>query len=60
MESLQFSDTSGVELLPGRCLSDIKYADGIALLGLDPTQMQVTLNNMNKSADKFALCTFKV
>ena len=47
MESLQFSDTSGVELLPGRCLSDIEYAD--------PTQMQVTLNNINKSAAKFGM-----
>ena len=55
MESLQFSDTSGVELLPGRCLSDIEYADDIALLGSDPTQMQVTLNKINKSAGKFGM-----
>ena len=50
-----FSDTSGVELLPGRCLSDIEYADDIALLGSDPTKMQVTLNNINKPATKFVM-----
>ena len=49
------SDTSGVELLPGRCLSNIEYADDIALLGSDPTQMQMTLNNINKSAAKFGM-----
>ena len=55
MESLQFSDTSGVELLPGRGLSDTKYADGMALLVSDHTQMQMTLNNINKSAAKFGM-----
>ena len=55
MESLRFSDTSGVELLPDRCLLDIEYAVVIAVLSSDRTQTQVTLNKINKSAAKFGM-----
>ena len=49
MESVHISDTGGVELLPGRCLSDI------SLLGSDPVQIQIILNNINTSAAKFGM-----
>ena len=32
-------DTCGVELLPGCPLVDIEYADDVALLGSDPSEM---------------------
>ena len=38
--SLPASHACGVELLPG-CLTDIEYADDIALMGSDPSQMQI-------------------
>ena len=53
--SLPASETSGVEMLPGRSLADIEYADDIALLGSDPSEMQMILNNLNNSAARFGM-----
>jgi hypothetical protein len=54
--SLPASGTCGVELLPGRSLIDIEYADDIALLGSDPLEMQSILNNLNNSTTRFGMC----
>ena len=48
--SLPVSGTCGVELLPGFPLVDIEYADDVALLCSDPSEMQAILNNLNNSA----------
>jgi hypothetical protein len=59
--SLPASGTCGVELLPGRTLIDIEYADDIALLGSDPLEMQAILNNLhNYHTIWYVLHTFKV
>ena len=39
--SLPVSASCEVELLPGGCLTDMEYADNIALLGSDPSQIQI-------------------
>ncbi|GAA49778.1 polyprotein [Clonorchis sinensis] len=36
-------------------LTDIEYAGGIALLGSDPFKMQVALNNLTNSAERFGM-----
>ncbi|KER31666.1 hypothetical protein T265_02171 [Opisthorchis viverrini] len=54
--SLPVSETLGVEMLPGRSITDIKYADDIGLLGSDPSQLQTTVNNLNNSAARFGMC----
>ena len=53
--SLPVSGTCGFELLPGCPLVDIEYADDVALLGLDPSEMQVILNKLNNSAALFGM-----
>ena len=53
--SLLTSHTCGVELLLGCCLTDIEYADDIALMGSDPSQMQIIINNLNNSAARFGM-----
>jgi hypothetical protein len=53
--SLPASDTCGVEVLPGCSVKDIEYADDIALLGSDPSQMQIILNNLNNCATRFGM-----
>jgi hypothetical protein len=53
--SLPASNTCGVELLPGCSLTDMEYADDIALLGSDPSQLQVILNNLNNCATRFGM-----
>ncbi|KER27155.1 hypothetical protein T265_05766 [Opisthorchis viverrini] len=42
-------------MLPARSLTDIEYADNIALLGSDSSQVQTILNNLNNSAVRFGL-----
>jgi hypothetical protein len=59
-QSLPASDTCGVEVLPGCSVKDIEYADDIALLGSDPLQMQITLNNLMGITIRYALYTCKV
>ncbi|KER21178.1 hypothetical protein T265_10433 [Opisthorchis viverrini] len=53
--SLPVSETSGVEMLPGRSLSNIEYVDDIALLGSDFFQMQTILSNLNYSVARFGM-----
>ncbi|KER22108.1 hypothetical protein T265_09726 [Opisthorchis viverrini] len=54
-DSLPASNARGVEVLPGPPLTDIEYADDIALLGSDPVAMQTILNNLNNSASRFGM-----
>jgi len=53
--SLPVSASCGVELLPGGCLTDMEYADDIALLGSDPSQIQIILNNLTNAAARFGM-----
>ncbi|KER29170.1 hypothetical protein T265_13440, partial [Opisthorchis viverrini] len=53
--SLPASETPGVEMLPGRFLTDIEYADGNALLGSDSSQIQTILNKLNNSSARFGM-----
>ena len=53
--SLPASRVCGVELLPDCCLTDIEYADDIALMGSDPSQMQIIINNLNNLAARFII-----
>ena len=53
--SLSVTDTCGVELLPGSRLTDLEYADDIALLGSDPSEIQLLLNNLNKYSAMFGM-----
>ncbi|KER22687.1 hypothetical protein T265_09276 [Opisthorchis viverrini] len=52
-DSLSASNAYGVEVFPGPPLTDIEYADDIALLGSDPVAMQAILNGLNNSASRF-------
>ena len=53
--SLSSSNDCGVELLPGGRLTDIEYADDIALLGTDPSKMQLLLSNLGDVSAQFGL-----
>ena len=53
--ALSISGTCGVELLPGNSLTDLEYADDIALLGSDPSGLQILLNNLNNYSTKFGM-----
>ncbi|CAH8492285.1 unnamed protein product [Dicrocoelium dendriticum] len=46
----------GVELLPGDRLTDLDYADDIALLGDDPQSVQNALDRLAMEASKYGLC----
>ncbi|KER32658.1 hypothetical protein T265_01342 [Opisthorchis viverrini] len=54
-DSLPASNARGVEVVHGPSLTDIEYADDIALLGSDPVVMQTILTNLNKSASRFGM-----
>ena len=53
--SLLVSGSCGVELLPGGCLTDMEYADDIALLGSNPSQIQIIINNLTSAAARFGM-----
>ena len=53
--SLLVSVSCGVELLPGCCVTGIKYADDIAVLGSDPSQLQIIIHNPTKAAARFGM-----
>ena len=42
-------------MLPGSPLTDIEYADDIALFGSDPSKLQMFLNKLNTNATKFGM-----
>jgi hypothetical protein len=48
-------DNCGVELLPGDRLSDLDYADDIALLGDNPRVVQSALNRLAVEASRFGM-----
>ena len=46
---------SGVELLPGGMVSDLKYADDVVSLSEDPGSLQDLLCSLDKSAAMFGM-----
>ncbi|KER32620.1 hypothetical protein T265_01308 [Opisthorchis viverrini] len=54
-DALPAFNACGVEVIPGPTLTDIEYANDIALLGSDPVVMQTILNNLNNSASRFGM-----
>ncbi|KER21560.1 hypothetical protein T265_10132 [Opisthorchis viverrini] len=55
-DSLSVSNCCGVKVLPKRPLTDIEYADDIALLASDPVVTQTILNIPSNSASRFGVC----
>ena len=53
--SLRVSGPCGVQLLPGSCLMDMEYADDIVLLGSDPSEIQIIINNLNNATTRFGM-----
>ncbi|MGL5231889.1 MAG: reverse transcriptase domain-containing protein, partial [Fusobacteriaceae bacterium] len=54
--ALRSTDDVGVELLPGPKITDIEYADDIALLGNSEEVMQHFLDNLSDAAKIFGMC----
>ena len=54
-DALSHSNASGVKLHPGPNLTDIGYADDIALLSSDAANLQRLLDNLSVSAQKFGM-----
>ena len=50
--SLPVSVPCGVEVVPGCCLTEMEYVYGVALLGSDPSQIQIIINNLTNAAAK--------
>jgi hypothetical protein len=48
-------DAGGVELLPGNKITDLEYADDIALLGNNAQDLQETLNRLAFEASRYGL-----
>ncbi|MES9976933.1 MAG: reverse transcriptase domain-containing protein [Candidatus Thiodiazotropha sp.] len=47
---------NGVELYPGNKVTDLVYADDIALMGFDPTTVQLALDRLAVEARRYGLC----
>ena len=55
LETASTSDCSGVELLQGRELTDLEYADDAVLLGEDINSLQRLLDNLDECARLFGM-----
>ena len=56
LETASISSThSGVQLLPGCELTDLEYADDLALLSEDPNSLQNFLNNLDECSRLFGM-----
>jgi hypothetical protein len=53
--ALKGSEDLGVELLPGNKLTDIEYADDIALLSSSSSNMQIMLNRLNDTVGLYGM-----